>query len=190
MRSAATDRLTYNVTRHPFHARPVCDPDDSATPDSGGTTLKRWDEFAAEQPELAQAGRALIYPVKVGLGYLATIRKDGAPRLHPVCPTIANGGLYLFIGNHSPKVHDLRRDGRYALHSFPLPDVDDEFYVAGRAVVAEDDPEIRRMVYEVYTSTGAFTSNDTLFELMLDRVLHARYEGRPSWPPKYTKWSA
>ena len=138
---------------------------------------------------MAEAGRVLIYQFRVGLGYLATIRKDGGPRLHPVCPVIANGGLYVFIGNHSPKLHDLLRDGRYALHSFPNPDLDDEFYVSGLAARV-DDPAVREVVYAAYTATGAFTSNDTLFELGLERVLHSKYESRPSWPPVYTKWSA
>ena len=79
--------------------------------------MKRWSEFAAEQPDMAEAGRALIYQFRVGLGYLATVRKDGGPRVHPVCPVIAHDGLYVFIGNHSPKVHDLLRDGRFALHA-------------------------------------------------------------------------
>jgi hypothetical protein len=149
--------------------------------------MKRWEDFAVERPQLAETGRAMFYQFGVGIGYLATIRKDGAPRLHPVCPTIANGGLHLFIGNHSPKVHDLRRDGRYALHTFPVPEVDDEFYVTGRARPIEDEA-VRQIVYEAYTSTGAFTSNDTLFELSLERVLHAKYETRPSWPPVYTLW--
>jgi hypothetical protein len=138
---------------------------------------------------MAKAGRALIYQFRIGLGYLATVRKDGGPRVHPVCPVIANGGLYLFIGNQSAKVHDLLRDRRFALHSFPNPDVDDEFYVAG-TVRRVDAPEIRRVVYEAYTATGAFTSNDTLFELLLERALHAKYGPRPSWPPAYMKWIA
>jgi hypothetical protein len=149
--------------------------------------MRRWSEFAAERPEIAEAGRSLIYQFRVGLGYLATIRKDGGPRLHPVCPVIAGGGLYVFIGNQSPKVHDLLRDGRFALHSFPNPEVDDEFYVSGLARRV-DDPAVRRVVYEAYTATGAFTSNDTLFELWLERALHAKYGPRPSWPPVYAKW--
>ena len=151
--------------------------------------MKRWSEFAAEKPELAEAGRALIYQFKVGLGYLATVRTDGGPRVHPVCPVIAHGGLYVFVGNQSPKVQDLRRDGRFALHSFPNPQVDDEFTVRGRAVRV-DDATVRQIVYDAYTATGAFTSDDTLFELRLERVLHAKYGPRPSWPPGYTRWSA
>lgn len=151
--------------------------------------MKRWSDFAAQQPDMAEAGRALVYQFRVGLGYLATVRKDGAPRLHPVCPVIAAGGLYVFIGNHSPKLHDLLRDGRFALHSFPKPELDDEFSVAGRALRV-DDAAVREVVYAAYTATGAFTSNDTLFELWLERALHSKYEARPSWPPIYTKWSA
>jgi hypothetical protein len=138
---------------------------------------------------MAEAGRALLYRFGPGLGYLATIRKDGGPRLHPVCPTLAEDGLYVFIGNHSPKLHDLLRDGRYALHSFPLPEGDDEFYVAGRARRI-DDAGLYRTVHDVITATGVHTTDDTLFELLLERALHAKYGPRPSWPPAYEKWRA
>jgi hypothetical protein len=47
---------------------------------NGGQAMKRWIDFAAEQPEMAEAGHALIYQHRVGLGYLATVRKDGGPR--------------------------------------------------------------------------------------------------------------
>ncbi|HEU4429215.1 MAG TPA: pyridoxamine 5'-phosphate oxidase family protein [Myxococcota bacterium] len=151
--------------------------------------MKRWTDFARDEPAMAEAGRALIYQYRVGLGYLATVRKDGGPRVHPVCPVLANGGLYVFIGNHSPKLGDLLRDGRFALHSFPKPDGDDEFTVAGRALRV-DDAAVRKVVYDTYTATGATTSNDTLFELWLERALHAKYEARPSWPPVYSKWAA
>jgi hypothetical protein len=149
--------------------------------------MRRWSDLETESPEMAAAGRALIYQFRVGLGYLATIRQDGGPRVHPVCPVIASGGLYVFIGNQTPKLRDLLRDGRFALHSFPNPDVDDEFTVSGVARRI-DDPEVRRVVHEAYTATGAFTSNDTLFELWLASALHAKYGPRPSWPPVYTKW--
>ena len=144
--------------------------------------MTRWEDFEKAEPKFAQRGRTLIYQHTVGLGYLATLRKDGGPRVHPVCPTLANGGLYLFIGNHSPKLHDLHRDGRYALHTFPVPEGDDEFYVSGRALPI-DDPDVRKIVYDVYVATGATTSNDTLFELSIERALYAEYGERPSWPP-------
>jgi general stress protein 26 len=140
-------------------------------------------------PELAAAGRRLLYTHGVGLGYLATVRADGAPRVHPVCPVIDRDGLYVFIGNHSPKVHDLRRDGRYALHTFPIEEKDDEFFVAGRVRIVDDEAE-RAHVYATYTAQGTFTTDDTLFELLLERALHAEYAARGSWPPIYTRWTA
>lgn len=147
----------------------------------------RWEAFERDAPALAAAGHRLLYQHGPGLGYLATLRRDGAPRLHPVCPVVAVGGLYVFVGNQTPKLHDLVRDGRYALHTTGSADVDDEFMVSGVARVAEDDG-VRPAVYEAYVATGAFTENDTLFEFLIDRALHAKYGPRPSWPPDYTRW--
>lgn len=151
--------------------------------------MPRWADLVLARPELADAGTRLLYFHGVGLGYLATIRKDGGPRIHPVCPVVDRGGLYVFVGNHSPKVHDLRRDGRFALHSFPIPDKDDEFCLAGTTRVVNDDDE-RAHVHDTYTAQGTFTTDDTLFELLPDRALHAAYAVRGSWPPTYTRWGA
>jgi hypothetical protein len=154
------------------------------------TTPRRWGAFAAEQPTLAEAGRALLYQYGPGLAFLATIRPDGGPRLHPVCPVIVDNGLYVFIGNQTPKLGDLRRDPRYAIHTFPPEDVDDEFFIRGTARLAEDDPKLREHVLDVYLAQGTTTQDDTLFELLIDRAMWAKYAGRPSWPPDYTNWRA
>src|SRR5258708_23736996 len=99
-----------------------------------------WSEFENDAPDLAEAGKKLLYQSGVGLGFLAPLRKDGAPRLHPICPTVVDGRLYALIGP-TPKRADLKRDGRYALHTFPAEKVDDEFLVMGRAKFI-DDPAI------------------------------------------------
>src|SRR5204863_2361851 len=89
-----------------------------------------WAEFAAADPMLAEAGRSLLFQFNVGLAFLATVRKDGAPRLHPVCPVLSNDRLYVLITPDSPKKRDLVRDGRYALQTFPQPKpASDEFCV-------------------------------------------------------------
>jgi hypothetical protein len=154
------------------------------------TTAQRWGTFAEQQPALAEAGRTLLYQYGPGLAFLGTVRKDGGPRLHPVCPVIVDDGLYVFVGNQSPKLADLHRDPRYAMHTFPPEHVDDEFYVTGTARPIDDDPALRRHVLDVYLAQGTTTQNDTLFEFLLDHVMWAKYEGRPSWPPTYTKWHA
>src|SRR5204863_7350541 len=98
-----------------------------------------WKEFATVEPDLADVGRALLFQFGVGLAFLATVRKDGGPRLHPVCPVLSHGRLYVLIILTSPKQQDLLRDGRYALQTFPQPKPDSaEFYLTGRADLIED----------------------------------------------------
>jgi hypothetical protein len=147
--------------------------------------MATWQAFEAAAPTLANEGRRLLYQYGVGLGFLATIRKDGGPRLHPICPILAAGGLYAMLGP-SPKCADLRRDGRYALHAFTPEDVDDEFYVTGRATEIAD-PATRATVAAAYHVP--VRDEDTLFALDIERCLLAKYRHRGDWPPTYTKWS-
>ena len=154
--------------------------------------MVRWNDFARQVPELADAGRALLYQFGPGLAYLATVRRDGAPRIHPVCVNIVDGGLYTLVGP-SPKRQDLLRDGRFALHSFSSPTVDDEFFLAGR-VVHHASADLFEKVRAAQRATGA-TSSDTeeLFEYHLERALYSRYKprGEPdNWPPAYLRWRA
>ena len=60
--------------------------------------MATWNEFETDAPDIAAAGKQLLYQFGVGLAFLATLRKDGAPRLHPICPTIVDGHLYALIG--------------------------------------------------------------------------------------------
>src|SRR5437588_12588011 len=69
-----------------------------------------WTDFNRQQPALADAGRRQFYQFGIGLAFLATVRTDGAPRVHPVCPVISDAGLHLLIVA-GPKQQDLRRDG-------------------------------------------------------------------------------
>ena len=71
----------------------------------------RWEVFEVAMPDMAAAGRRSLYQHGLGLGYLATIRPSGGPRLHPFCPILAVGGLWGFINHGSPKGADLARDG-------------------------------------------------------------------------------
>jgi hypothetical protein len=97
-----------------------------------------WGEFERAEPELAEAGRGLIYQFGgVGLAFLSTVRRDGGPRVHPMCPLIFEGRLLAFL-IPSPKSNDLLRDARYALHCFPPADNEDAFYVTGRARLCEE----------------------------------------------------
>jgi hypothetical protein len=148
-----------------------------------------WSQFEIEAPGLAAAGRALLYQYGPGLAYLATVRKDGGPRLHPFCPLIVGGRVYAYIGR-SPKLADLLRDGRYAMHTFPKRGGDDEFYITGRARRV-DDPETRAAVSTAIAAQGTtHGADDVLFEFDIERAMHAAYShrGPGSWPPAYTIW--
>src|SRR3989304_3641812 len=92
--------------------------------------MATWAEFEQAAPEQAALGRELLK--KYELAYLATVRKDGAPRVHPVCPVIAGGRLFVATAPESPKRFDLLRDGRYAMHFLP-GDNDAEVSVPGPA---------------------------------------------------------
>jgi hypothetical protein len=99
--------------------------------------MASWSDFVAADPSLAAGIRTLLQQYGPGMGYLATVRPDGAPRVHPISPVITDDGLYCFIVA-SPKRRDLERDGRYALHSFPAEESDDEAYLTGRATRVHD----------------------------------------------------
>lgn len=147
-----------------------------------------WKEFEEAAPEIAAAGKKLLYQYGVGLAFLATIRKDGAPRLHPICPTIVDGVLSALIGP-THKRADLERDGRYALHTFPSPNKDDEFLVMGLARFV-DDPERTARVRADLTARGMkSTEDEVLFEFGIERAMHADYPGgHGTLGPKYSVW--
>jgi hypothetical protein len=149
-----------------------------------------WTEFAAVEPDLADVGRSLLFQFKVGLAFLATVRNDGAPRLHPVCPVLSSDRLFVLILPTSPKRHDLLRDGRYALQTFPQPKPgSDEFYVAGKAV-GVDDPAIRAAILR--DAKHMADASEIAFELWIDHVMYTRWENvlTPQMCSVHQKWRA
>src|SRR2546428_2532180 len=150
-----------------------------------------WKEFATDERDLAETGRAfLFHGPGIGLAFLATVRKGGAPRLHPVCPVLSNDRLFVLVTPASPKRHDLVRDGRYALQTFPQPKPgSDEFYVAGKARLV-DAPAVRAAVFR--GAKHMADASEVLFELWLEPVQHTRWENAltPQMRPGHPKWRA
>ena len=149
-----------------------------------------WKEFAAAEPELADVGRSLLFQFKVGLAFFATVRQDGAPRLHPVCPVLSNDRLFVLVTATSPKRFDLLRDGRYALQGFPQPKPgSDEFYITGKALLV-DDPAARADILR--DAKHMADASETAFELSIDRVMHTRWEHvlTPQMRSVHIKWRA
>jgi len=149
-----------------------------------------WKEFAAAEPDLADVGRSLLFQFKVGLAFLATVRRDGAPRLHPVCPVLSDDRLFVLIIPTSPKRHDLRRDGRYALQTFPQPKPgSDEFSIAGKAV-GVDDPAVRAAILR--DAKHMADASEIAFELWIEHAMHTRWENvlTPQMRSVHRKWRA
>ncbi len=126
--------------------------------------MPSWSDFAAAEPTLAAGIRALLQQYGPGLAYLATVRADGGPRVHPVSPVITDEGLYCFIVD-SPKRRDLERDGRYALHSFPPEENDDEAVLTGHAARVRDPRVIARLAQALHASPNI---DWRLFELTVE----------------------
>jgi hypothetical protein len=74
----------------------------------------KWSELERRQPGLADLGRRrLLAP---GVVLVATIRRDGTPRLSPVEPFVMDGDLWLSMLWQSTKAADLIRDPRVLVH--------------------------------------------------------------------------
>jgi hypothetical protein len=155
--------------------------------------MATWAEMVAAQPELEGPARELFLieqpdaPGPAGLGYLATVRPDGGPRVHPVSPAVLDGRLFVYCLRSSPKLGDLRGDGRYALHSWPRPFTDDgfddeEFYLTGRATPVEDAALHER----ISRAVGDKPESGASFELDIERAMHKGRVGGLG----YTVWRA
>lgn len=133
--------------------------------------MASWSDFTAADPSLAAGIRALLQQYGPGMGYLATVRADGGPRVHPVSPVITDEGLYCFLVD-SPKRRDLERDGRYALHSYPPEESDDEAHLTGRAIPVRDPLVVARLSGALHASPDV---DWRLFELLIATAALRRY---------------
>jgi hypothetical protein len=124
---------------------------------------------------------------KFGLAYLATVRKDGSPRVHPVAPLIVDGRLLVATPRASPKGHDQLRDDRCVLHFLPGKN-DDEFLIRARARPVRD-PEVRA---QAQAAAHYVHDDDFLFEYDIESVMTAYWEhvGQPGTYPVRKFWRA
>jgi len=166
-----------------------------------------WAQFETEAPGLAGVA-ARLWPGAVALhhgaavpgdvpcfavSYIATVRRDGGPRLHPFCPVLAGGRLFAAIPRSSPKGQDLRR---CVIHALPGPE-DDEFCVRAAAAEVTDDPAVRALAGAVVAASGVggmieSVSRDPLFEFDLVQVDVARWLdiGQPGTRAIRRQWRA
>jgi pyridoxamine 5'-phosphate oxidase-like protein len=101
--------------------------------------MATWSEVEAEAPELAALARGYLdgHVHKT----LATLRKDGSPRISGTEVMFADGEMWLGSMWRAVKALDLRRDPRFALHSGSADSSDwaGDGKVAGTVEEIEDD---------------------------------------------------
>jgi hypothetical protein len=160
----------------------------------GSINVISWSDFKAQQPELARQGAGLLYHFGVGLAFLGTVRDDGGPRLHPMCPLLTETGLYAFI-IPSPKQRDLHRGGRYAMHSFPLENNEDAFYLSGVASYVSHLETRDRLARQFADERSALAppppgEEQHLFEFQVHAAMLTRTTGHGDPQPQHTIWRA
>lgn len=130
-----------------------------------------WANLASEAPQLAATGEERLHG---RVSYLATVRADGSPRVHPVTPIIGDGSLFVFMEPTSPKGRDLERGSRFALHC----GVEDnegsggEFTCSGIARRLDDAASRERAARH---ATYAIAERYILFELLTDEAAGKQY---------------
>ncbi|MEV1047280.1 pyridoxamine 5'-phosphate oxidase family protein [Streptomyces sp. NPDC049916] len=142
-----------------------------------------WGGFSAAEPAFADTVRERfgLYRHHV----LATLRKDGSPRVTGLETDFRFGELLLGMMPDSRKALDLRGDPRFALHANPGPGAemgDGDVRVSGRAVEITDPALIARFIEEA-TPPEPFH----LFRAELTEVVRVGLDGEAlvirSWRP-------
>jgi Pyridoxamine 5'-phosphate oxidase len=77
--------------------------------------MPSWSEFEAEAPELAARVRERLEAHRHKT--IATLRRDGSPRISGTETELGDGELWIGSMLDALKALDLRRDPRFALHS-------------------------------------------------------------------------
>lgn len=142
-----------------------------------------WKLLEEQQPALAAFGAERL---NGRVAYLATLRKDGSPRVHPMTPIIGRGHLFVFMEPASPKGHDLRRDGRYAIHCAvnDTSGESGEFTITGQAHLVNDADQ---RALAVKLARYAPRDRYILFEFDVESASSTTYPGdqpvRQFWKP-------
>jgi hypothetical protein len=150
-----------------------------------------WSEVEMRQPRLADVGRhRLLDP---GVVLVATMRRDGTPRLSPVEPWIMDGVLWLSMMWGSTKAADLARDSRILVHNV-IADRDDhagEFKIRGTARTDDSLDVQRRYAAEVAECLGwdPEPGRFHLFAVRIGHITYIKYDAATGdqqvamWPP-------
>lgn len=136
-------------------------------------TSNSWADFRAAEPAFAATVRQRFEQYRHHV--LATVRKDGSPRVTGLEVEFRLDEPLLGMMPNSRKALDLRRDPRFAVQANPGPDAemaDGDVRISGRAVEVTDPAVLARFVGEV-TPPEPFH----LFRVELTEVVRTGLEG-------------
>jgi hypothetical protein len=111
--------------------------------------MARWADIAAAEPEFAKAVQAKFDAHRHKI--MATLRKDGSPRVSGIELTFADGDIWFGSMAGARKLADLRRDPRLALHCMSDDPPEDsttwtgDAKLSGRAVEVDDPERLKSM---------------------------------------------
>ena len=150
-----------------------------------------WQELVDRQPRLAGVAHTRL--IEPGVLLVATLRRDGSPRLSPVEPLVLGGDLLLSMLWQSYKARDLLRDPRILVHSIVTgrEGSDGELKLRGSAREESDPALLRRYAAAVTASLGwqPEPGRFHLFSLDISDVTFIRYDEPTgdqfvsTWPP-------
>jgi hypothetical protein len=112
-------------------------------------TSSSWADFRAAEPAFADTVQKRFQQYKHHV--LATLRKDGSPRVTGLEVVFRMDELWLGMMPNSRKALDLRRDPRFAIQANPGPDAemaDGDIRISGRALEVTDAGTLARFVQE------------------------------------------
>jgi hypothetical protein len=120
----------------------------------GRVTSTSWNDVTDRAPALAKDVRGRFEAT--GLGYLATLRRDGSPRTSGIEPWFGEGELWIGSMWHALKAKDLLRDPRFSLHAANIDKevADGDARISGIAEAITDDDVRRRPALEAFAHTS------------------------------------
>lgn len=132
--------------------------------------MASWSELEADAPDLAARARG-IFDRHVHKT-LATLRRDGSPRISGTEIIFADGELWMGSMPGARKALDLRRDARFALHSASEdpPGREGDAKVAGRAEEIQDAKRKAAILGGEHAEGGAHLFRTEIAELVITRV--------------------
>jgi hypothetical protein len=138
--------------------------------------MTRWQDIVAEAPAFAQAVQAAFdaHLHKT----LATLRRDGSPRISGSEATFQDGELWLGMMGGSMKARDLQRDPRLALHSAMIDTTMalGDAKIAGVAILVDDPARLLALSHggseeqQAETADGAHLFRVDITEIAITRI--------------------